>query len=266
MRAHRHLCHDPAFDVHRNLGGPGIVGDEDQLTIHVAGSRFRLETDRQVVGRLARRVRRLRQRHFKVGVGTANVLDFPGRAADVGHTDRTLGPLAEIDIAEIDERRIEGDVAADVARHPQLHFGIVGLVERDGDRGTVLAEKRSCVELGNHFGCFMGLEVAGGHLGRRAAAAGPHADDMQGLLVDVAKHEAVFRLRALGHRAEIMARGGEHLRGPFLRDGRVAGGDGQRQHASEEKRFASGHRSCGKHAGDTGSDEGCHSETSGGQE
>jgi hypothetical protein len=182
----------------------------------------------------------------------------------VGHTDRTLGPFAEIDIAEIDERRLEGDVSADVARHPQLHLGIVGLVESDGKRGPVLAEKRPRVELGDHFACFMGLEVAGCHLGRRAAATGPHADNVQRLLVDVAKHEAVFRLRALGHRAEIMARGGEHLRGPFLRDGRVAGSHGQRQQASEEKRFASGHRSCGKHAGDTGSDEGCHAETSGG--
>lgn len=209
-------------------------------------------------------MRRLRQRHFKVGVGAPHVLDLPGRATDVGHTNRSFGSLAEIDIAEIDERRLEGDVAADVARHPQLHFGIVGLVESDGDRGPVLAEKRSRVELGDHFACFMRLEVAGCHLGRGAAAAGPHADDMQGLLVDVAKHEAVFRLRALGHRAKIMARGGEHLRGPFLRDGRIAGGNGQRQHASDEKRFSEGHRSCGKHTGDTGSDEGCHAETSSG--
>ena len=183
----------------------------------------------------------------------------------MGHTDRTFGPLAQIDVAEIDERWFEGDVASDVAGHPQLHFGIVGLVERDGERGTVLAKEGPRVELGDDLAGLVRLEVADGHLGRRAAAAGPHADNVQRFLIDVAEHEAVFRFRTLGHRAEVMARAGEHLRGPFLRDSRVEGGDGQRQYAGDEKRFSEGHRSCGEHTGDTGGDEGCHAETSVGQ-
>ena len=179
----------------------------------------------------------------------------------MGHADRSLGPLAEVDVAQIDKRRVESYITTDVSRHPQLHLGEVRLVERDGERSPVLAEERPRVELGDDLSGLVRLEVTNGDLGRRAAAAGPHADDVQRFLVDVAEHEAVFRLRALGHRAEVVARGGEHLRGPFLREGRVR----RRQHDHErtggKQCFAEGHRSRGKHASDTRGDEGCHAET-----
>lgn len=129
----------------------------------------------------------------------------------------------------------------------------------------MLAEKGSRVEFGDHLAGLVRLEVADRHFGRGTAAAGPHADDVQIFLVDVAEDEAVFRLRALGHCAKVMAGGGEHLGGPFLRDSRVEGGDGQRQGNGGKKRFSEGCGSCGEHAGDTGGDEGCHAETSGEQ-
>ena len=258
LRAHRDLRHDPAFDVHGNLGCARIVGNEDQLTIHIARGGFWFEPNRQVIGGLARAVHRFRQRDLEIRIGTPHVLDLPGRAADVGHADRSLSPLAEVDVAQIDKRRVEGHITTDVSGYPQLHLGEVRLVERDGERGPVLAEERPRVELGDDLAGLVRLEVANGDLGRRAAAAGPHADDVQGFLVDVAEHEAVFRLRSLGYRAEVMARAGEHLRGPFLCEGRVRRRQHDRERTGGKQCFAESHRSRGKHACDTRGDEGCH--------
>ena len=138
----------------------------------------------------------------------------------MGDAHLPLGPLAEIDVAEIDEGRIERHVTADVPRHAQLHLGEERLVEGDGERGPVLAEERLGVEGRHDLGGRVGLEV---HLGDRrggAPAAGAHADDMEVFLVLVAEHEPVLRLRAAGDVAEVVARLREHLLGPILGPGR----------------------------------------------
>ena len=216
LRAHGHFGHHAALDVHRYLGRLRIVGDEDQLPFHVASRGFRPELQAEVVDRLPAAVRGLRELDFEVRVDAPHVLDLPGRAADVRHAHASRRSLAEIDVAEIDERRIKRHIATDIARDPELHLGEERLVERDRERRAVLPEERPRVELRHHLGRLVRLEIALRHLGRRTSAARPHADDVQVFLVHVSKDEPILCLRPLGHRPEIVARDGEHLVGPLL--------------------------------------------------
>ena len=254
----RHGGDHATFDVHRDLRRPRIIGDEEQLPLHVSGGRVGLEPEREVVGGLRRGTGRLREHHLEARVGAADVLDLPWTPPDTRHPHLALGPGPEIDVAQIDERRVERHVAPDVARHPQLHLGVVGLVERDGERRAVLAEEGPGVERRDDLARLVRLEVPLRHHGRRAAAARAHAHDVHVLLVDVLEDEAVLGLRAAGNGAEVVARDREHLLRPL--GGRCGRGAQQRDHgpgddrrvrqavprASRAVRAADHHRSAGK--------------------
>ena len=189
----------------------------------------------QVIARLRRRPRRLRQAHLKAGIHAANVCDIPGHAAYAGHAHLSLGTSAEIDVAEIHERRLEGHIAADVARHPNLHLREKRFVEGHGQRRAVLAQKRSCVELRDDLRRLVRLEIVLRHFGRGAAAAGPHTHDVQIFLVDVAEDEAILRLRTLGNGAEVVARHRKHFLGPLLGRCWLRGAEQRDGHAARDR-------------------------------
>ena len=98
-------------------------------------------------------------------------------------------------------------VAADIAAHLQLHFGVVRLVDRDGERGAAIAAERVGVELGDDRPFLVGLQR--GRFDRRggATATCPHRRDVDVLKIDVLDGKLEDGLRAGGHRAEVVAGG-----------------------------------------------------------
>ena len=112
---------------------------------------------------------------------------------------------ATVDVAQVDEGRIKRHVATNIARNTQLHLSVERLVEGHGQRGTMLTKECARIEGGHDVGGFVGLEIVLRHGGGCAATTGPHPDDVQILLVEIAEREPVFRLGTPCHRAEIMA-------------------------------------------------------------
>ena len=127
-----------------------------------------------------------------------------------------IDTLAQIDVAQVDEGGIKRHVATNIARNTQLHLRVERLVECHGQCGTMLPEEGARIESGHDVGGFVGLEIVLRHGGGCAATTGPHSDDVQIFLVEIAEGEPVFRLGTPRHRAEIMAGDRKHLVRPFL--------------------------------------------------
>ena len=92
-----------------------------------------------------------------MGIIGLNLEDFPVIAAGICDGKLLFGLGAEIDVAELRTAGGHYDVATDVARDIQLHFGIEGLVERDRHGCMALAEKTMRVEGGDNGTFFVGF-------------------------------------------------------------------------------------------------------------
>ena len=94
---------------------------------------------------------------LKVRIGALHPLDAPVRPAGVADADGLFGPGPRRYRTELDDARLDDDVATDIDMDGQTHFGRKGLVEVDRQRGVLLAQEGTCVDLGDNVGLFPGL-------------------------------------------------------------------------------------------------------------
>ena len=155
---------------------------------------------------------------MQIRIGKAHTLDLPIGIVGAIEPYRGFARLALLDGAELQAGRLHKKVGVNQGANLQLHFSVLGLVDRYRQRGGPLTQVRVAVEVGNNCARFIGREglLTALDVRRGAPATGADRCNVDIALKIVGHEKAVLRFCAPGDRAKIVLGCRKQLSCPFL--------------------------------------------------